>query len=247
MENKLSTVLTRIDLKDLLNHYTDKALWGKKWTIYDYGDITVTVELYSIEVRSNEIRLSVTVLYKGKLKRLWYSSPYDWNWVIVPISHCEYTQEAFERKLYGVAKGILSNLEDRYIKALPDYIEASEYREEREKSLIEEAKRWLDDKGVVTESIREAYIDAFVGANSEDVDAMVNGIVKRHRDKLFAKEQMLLADFFKKEKEFQYFYDLVRKKGGSKSRITIWLQKQKDQKIDWKSVCDDFMKGEGEE
>ena len=30
MENKLSTVLTRIDLKDLLNHYTDKALWGKK-------------------------------------------------------------------------------------------------------------------------------------------------------------------------------------------------------------------------
>ena len=203
MENKLSTVLTRIDLKDLLNHYTDKALWGKKWTIYDYGDITVTAELYSIEVRGNEIRLSITVLYKGKRKRLWYSNPYDWNWMSVPIDHCEYTQEAFERKLYGVAKSILSNLEDRYIKALPDYIEASEHREEREKSLIEEAKRWL------------------------------------------AKEQMLLADFFKKEKEFQYFYDLVRKKGGSKSRITIWLQKQKDQKVDWKSVCDDFMKTEG--
>ena len=41
MENKLSTVLTRIDLKELLEHYTDRALWGKKWTVYDYGDITV--------------------------------------------------------------------------------------------------------------------------------------------------------------------------------------------------------------
>ena len=37
--------MTRIDLKDLLNHYTDKALWGKKWSVYDYGDISVTAEL----------------------------------------------------------------------------------------------------------------------------------------------------------------------------------------------------------
>lgn len=37
MEQKLSTVLTRIDLKDLLEHYTDKALWGKNWTIYVNG------------------------------------------------------------------------------------------------------------------------------------------------------------------------------------------------------------------
>lgn len=245
MEHKLSTVLTRIDLKDLLNHYTDKALWGKKWTIYDYGDIEVTAELYSIEVRSNEIKLAVTVKYKGKRKRLWYSSPYDWNWMSVPINHSEYTQEAFERKLYGVAKDTLAALEERHIKSLPDYVKAAEYRDEREKSLIEEAERWLDDKGVTNESIREAYTDAFVSANSKDVDDMVDGIVKRHKDKLFAKEQMLLADFFKREREFQYFYDLVAKKGGSKSRITIWLQKQKDQKVDWKSVCDDFMTSEG--
>lgn len=245
MEQKLSTVLTRIDLKDLLNHYTDKALWGKKWTIYDYGDITVTAELYSIEVKSNEIKLSVTVQYKGKRKRLWYYSTYNWTWMSVPINHCEYTQEVFERKLYGVAMNILSNLESNYIRALPDYIKAAEYREEREKALIEEAKVWLDDKGVTIESVREAYTDAFVSANSKDVDDMVDGIVRRHKDKLFAKEQMLLADFFKREKEFRYFYDLVKKKGGSKSRITIWLQKQKDQKIDWESVCDDFMKTEG--
>ena len=77
------------------------------------------------------------------------------------------------------------------------------------------------------------------------MDDMVNAIVDRHKDRLFAKEQMLLADFFKREKEFRYFYDLVAKKGGSKSRITVWLQKQKDQEIDWKSVCDDFMKKEG--
>ena len=38
---------------------------------------------------------------------------------------------------------------------------------------------------------------------------------------------------------------ITTKKGGSKSRITIWLQKQRDQKIDWKSVCDDFMTSEG--
>ena len=230
MENKLSTVLTRIDLKDLLNHYTDKALWGKKWTIYDYGDIVVTAELYSIEVRSNEIKLSVTVLYKGKRKCLWYHNPYDWNWMSVPIDHCEYTQEAFERKLYGVAKSILSNLEDRYIKALPDYEAADDYRDDKIGKLRDEAEEWLDDKGVTNKDIQEAYTDAFVDANTDDVDDMVNAIVNRHKDKLFAKEQMLLADFFKKEKEFQYFYDLVRKKGGSKSKITIWLQKQKDQK-----------------
>lgn len=244
MENKLSTVLTRIDLKDLLNHYTDKKLWGKKWTIYDYGNIEVTAEIFSIEVYNNEIKLKVAVHYKGGRKRSWYLSPYDWNWMSVPIDHCEYTQEAFERKLYGVAKDTLSAIESRFIKALPDYEAADKYRDEKLEKLEKEAKAWLDDKGVTNKSIREAYTDAFVAANSDDVDDMVNAIMERHKNKLFAKEQMLLADFFKRENEFRCFYDLVVKKGGSKSRITIWLQKQKDQKIDWKSVCDDFMKGE---
>ncbi len=244
MENKLSTVLTRIDLKDLLNHYTDKKLWGKKWTIYDYGNIEVTAEIFSIEVYNNEIKLKVAVHYKGGRKRLWYLSPCDWNWMSVPIDHCEYTQEAFERKLYGVAKDTLSAIEIRFIKTLPDYEAADKYRDEKLEKLEKEAKAWLDDKGVTNKSIREAYTDAFVAANSDDVDDMVNAIMERHKNKLFAKEQMLLADFFKRESEFRFFYDLVVKKGGSKSRITIWLQKQKDQKIDWKSVCDDFMKGE---
>ena len=246
MENKLSTVLTRIDLKDLLEHYTDKVLWGKKWTIYDYGDITVTAELSSIDVRSNEIKLIITVRYKGRKRECkYYATPYDWNYMSVPIDHCEYTQEAFERKLYGVARDTLAYIEGNYIRQLPDYIAADEYRDEKKDILREEAEAWLDDKRVTNDDIREAYIDAFVEANRDDVDDMVKAIVERHKDKLFAKEQMLLADFFKREKEFQYFYDLVRKKGGSKSRITIWLQKQKDQKIDWKSVCDDFMKTEG--
>lgn len=246
MENKLSTVLTRIDLKDLLNHYTDRALWGKKWTIYDYGNIEVTTEIYSIEVYLNEIKLKVAVHYKGKRNLGWGSNRSDWNWMSVPISHCEYTQEAFERKLYGVAKELLSAIELSFIRALPDYEAADNYRDEKYERLRDEAKEWLDDKGVTNKSIRDAYTEAFVDANSDDVDKMVNAIAERHKDKLFAKEQMLLADFFKKEKEFQYFYDLVRKKGGSKSRITIWLQKQKDQEIDWKSLCDDFMKGEGQ-
>lgn len=246
MENKLSTVLTRIDLKDLLEHYTDKALWGKKWTIYDYGNIEVTAELYSIEIYLNEIKLKVAVSYRGKRKLRWGNVPYNWTWMSVPVGHCEYTQEAFERKLYGVAKELLSAIETSFIRALPDYEAADDYRDEKVGKLRDEAKEWLDDKGVTNKSIREAYTDAFVDANTDDVDDMVNAIVNRHKDKLLAKEQMLLADFFKKEKEFQYFYDLVRKKGGSKSRITIWLQKQKDQEIDWKSLCDDFMKGEGQ-
>lgn len=246
MENKLSTVLTRIDLKDLLNHYTDKALWGKKWSIYDYGNVEVTAEIYSIDIYSNEIKLKVAVHYRDKRNLGWSSNRYNWNWMSVPINHCEYTQEAFERKLYGVAKDTLSSIEASSIRLLPDYEAADNYRDEKIEKLNEEAKAWLDDKGVTNKSIREAYIDAFVEANSDDVDDMVNAIMERHKDKLFAKEQMLLADFFKREKEFQYFYDLVRKKGGSKSRITIWLQKQKDQEIDWKSVCDDFMKGEGQ-
>ena len=246
MENKLSTVLTRIDLKELLEHYTDKALWGKKWTIYDYGDITVTAELWTIDIRYNEIKLAIGVRYKGRKREcIRYASPYEWNYMPIPINHCEYTQEAFERKLYGVAKDTLEYIESGFIKALPDYDAADDYRSEKKDKLEEEAKAWLDDKGVTNESIREAYIDAFVEANSDDVDEMVNAIIERHKDKLFAKEQMLLADFFKREDKFKYFYDLVAKKGGSKSKITIWLQKQRDQEIDWKSVCDDFMKTEG--
>lgn len=245
MENKLSTVLTRIDLKDLLEHYTDKALWGKKWTIYDYGNIEVTAEIYSIEVYLNEIKLKVAVRYRGKRKLGWGCTPYNWTWMSVPVNHSEYTQEAFERKLYGVAKQLLSALEMSFIRELPDYETADKYRDEKKEKLEEEAKAWLDEKGVTNKSIRESYIDAFVDANTDDVDKMVDAISERHRDKLLAKEQMLLADFFKKEDNFKYFYDLVAKKGGSKSRITIWLQKQRDQEIDWKSVCDDFMKTEG--
>lgn len=207
----------------------------------------MTTEIYSIEVYLNEINLKVAVSYRGKRKLRWVYTPYNWTWMSVPVNHSEYTQEAFERKLYGVAKELLSAIELSSIKALPDYVAADDYRDEKIEKLREEAKAWLDDKGVTNKSIREAYADAFVEANSDDVDEMVNVIVDRHKDKLLAKEQMLLADFFKKEKEFQYFYDLVRKKGGSKSRITVWLQKQKDQKVDWKSVCDDFMKGENEQ
>ena len=239
MENKLSTVLTRIDLKELLEHYTDKALWGKKWTIYDYGGINVRVELFSIEVAQNMISLCVTVT-------LAKSGEKAYGFIYVPINHCEYRQETFERRLYGEAKDSLSELEKVRTKRLPDYEAADNYRDEKKEKLEEEAKAWLDDKGVTNESIRDAYIEAFIEANTEDVDEMVNAIIERHKDKLFAKEQMLLADFFKREKEFKYFYDLVAKKGGSKSRITVWLQKQKDQEIDWKSVCDDFMKTEGQ-
>ena len=50
MGKQLSNKIVKFDFNFILDNYLNKKLWGKKWTIFEYDKMTVTLELYRIDI-----------------------------------------------------------------------------------------------------------------------------------------------------------------------------------------------------
>ena len=245
--NKISTKLVYIDYKELLENYKNPDFWGKRWTIYNYGNIEVDLAINTINCQNNEIIMGLDVIYKGNEKRKYlrlsrtyidgyYSSSGYSGTFAVPIDHPEYSNEIFTNKVYGKVKDLILDIESDLITEFPNYKQEETRLHDLREYWKDIANNWLDEKGVENDDIREAYIDSYISVCESKTKDYRMEIIQQNREKVLAKELLLFASFNKKENDVEKYSEILAKSKVSKSSIKTWLQKQKDEEIDWEDL-----------
>lgn len=237
--NEISTKLVNIDYETLIQNYKKEELWKKIWTIYDFGNLKVDVSLQTINVCKMTLTLQIDVYYKGDKKHR-YRSIVRSQSTNIPIRHDEYSDTHFKRRIYGIAQSTITSSEFPWYTAIEDMLieEFAVYKQEKiriadiERELEEIANEFLDKNNVSNEDIRGAYISNFV-ENHPDLTNNLRRIKKQFCERVLTKELLLWASFNQNEKDVEYYSHLLNQKKVSKSCINVWLQKQKDQEIDW--------------
>ena len=245
--NKLSTKLVYVDYKELLENYKNPDFWGKRWTIYDYGNIKVDLAINTINCQNNEIIMGLGVIYKGNKKRKYlrhsrtyidgcYSSSGYRGTFAVPIDHPEYSNEIFTNKVYGKVKNLILDIESDLITEFPNYKQEETRLHDLREYWKDIANKWLDEKGVVYDDIREAYIDSYISVCEDKTEDYKEEIISQNTDKVLTKELLLFASFNKKENDVEKYSEILAKSKVSKSSIKTWLQNQADKEIDWEDL-----------
>jgi hypothetical protein len=245
--NKISTKLVYIDYKELLENYKNPDFWGKRWTIYNYGNIKVELAINSINCQRNEIVMGLDVIYKGNKKRKYlrhsetyigsyYSSSGYCGTFAVPIDHPEYSNEIFNNKVYGKVKNLILDIERTLITEFPNFKQEETRLHDLREHWKDIANEWLDDKDIEDDDIREAYISSYTSVCEDKTEDYRSEIIDQNTDKVLTKELLLFASFNKKENDVEKYSKILAKSKVSKSSIKTWLQKQKDEEIDWEDL-----------
>ena len=242
----ISTKLIYIDYKDLIANYKKPEFWGKKWTIYDYGNIKVELAINSISCFNNQIAMGMDVYYKGNKKRRYsrhvagyigsYYNDYYTGVFMVPINHPEYTNEIFKNKIYGKVKDLIDSIEGTLITDFPNYRAESDRIDNLERMWNSQAEDWLDEKGVEDDTVRDAYISAYISACRARTSDCRKLILEANSDKVLTKEKLLFASFSNKKEDVEKYNKILKTQKVSKSSIRTWLQSQKDKEIEWKDL-----------
>lgn len=154
----------KVDYEFLIKNYLDPSLWKKTWTIYVYKDNIFTISLSSIDC--NVMSVYFKIRY-NKLE-LWQSRSIEY-----PLNG-EMSIDILMRKINGTVWNLMCDYEEKLIKKSDGYNRiASQISEEKDR-LQEIAEEFLDDNNVTNDSIREAYIDRYVGDNSRIATMLSN-------------------------------------------------------------------------
>jgi hypothetical protein len=159
----VSTTLYKIDYGFIQAHYLDTEYWKKEWKIFDYAGMTLTLKLKQIDLEENLILIRITAHFAGDREKglapLGYGYTGDF-WI--PISHEEYKDANFQKKLKGCCCDLMGQLERYYIQSGSAYEEMEQWNSDREDAARQEAEDFLDKLGYANKDVREAYIDWYV-------------------------------------------------------------------------------------
>lgn len=147
----------KVDYEFLIKNYLDPSLWKKTWTIYVYKDNIFTISLHNIYCVSRNINFSISY---NKLQ------PWESELVTYPLDG-QMSIDILMKKINGTIWNLMCNHENDLIVQSDGYNKIKLQQQDEENRLREIAEEFLDDNNVTNDSIREAYIDRYVGDNSK--------------------------------------------------------------------------------
>jgi hypothetical protein len=151
--SELSTKIVKLDLDFILNHYLNRALWKKKWTIFKFDGYKITAHLYNLNFEDDKVSLLIS-LYSALGTRL------DYEFVYLSTNDEHRNLKVLNQKLSGKVVMLIETLERSKIRQLDEYQDAID-AEHRAKAIIKErAEALLDELEITNDDIRQAYIDS---------------------------------------------------------------------------------------
>lgn len=154
----------KVDYEFLIKNYLDPSLWKRTWTIYVYKDNIFTICLSSIDCND------MSVYFKIRYNKLefWQSRSIEY-----PLNG-EMSIDILMRKINGTIWNLMCDYEEKLITKSDGYKRIASQISEEKDILREIAEEFLDDNNVTNDSIREAYIDRYVGDNSRIATMLSN-------------------------------------------------------------------------
>lgn len=154
----------KIDYSFLMKNYLNPELWKKEWTLFQYKNFRVTLQIYSIKTQDEKICFDISV-YKHDDDSDGYDNKYhsliecslkieDLTFLKRQINSCIFNNIIGMEKVY-------------YIRHTDKYLEMEEMKGEERYRLRCYATEFLNEVGITSENCREAYIDAYIDENEK--------------------------------------------------------------------------------
>ena len=214
METNVSTKVTKIDLKTILNNYREPEFWNKQWTIMDTREISIVWKMSYIDVENGFIK-SKLIATKTHIVRGDFSL--EEHWVLghtctlpsIPFNRSDYTQEQFENTLYTGVIHLLESIETHCIYYYDDYCMAERKYQDDVDKYTTEANCKLDELREYDEQTRKLYIDAYVGAAIRDSGATYTcDVIEHYRHHIIPDSYKFVASLFDRSDELAKFYSM---------------------------------------
>lgn len=193
--NEVSTKLTKINFKWLIEHCTDKENWKRSWTIYDYDKFKCVIKLREIDIKNDSLYLDVIG-----------SGNWNSNAICIPMNKDNYNEDVFLKKLYSCIYNRISYFEADKIMNSEQYKQAKL----KDGELLEEFKNklneYLNDLGIDDSEIREAFIDKKIDEFNSDKYAIE--ILSTFQETIFTSHYAMLALQFDRQKDYQRLIQL---------------------------------------
>ena len=251
MENSISTNVVKLDLKTILRNYKKPEFWQKHWTIIDTEFMKIEWFLYSIGCKSNKITSTVKVTHKNfnlknkELNHKWYTDE-ETDLPSIPIGNKEYTQQHFEKALYGSIMNLIKDIERHMIYYYAEYKAAEEAQEKYKDELEKIANEFLDAEGVTNEDIRYAYVHSFRDEqyDQSDIRNMTSTIVMNYEYKVITEAYIYAAAWFNNKEDYEKYSNILYKDHKKKSEmLAIWKTCREIQTAKWKNSMKEELKG----
>lgn len=142
----------KIDYEFIIKNYLSPELWKKVWTLLQYKEHIITLNLYKIMTKDNEI------VFEIKYQGFWGTEYVTYNIANTSI-------KILKQQINGAMFRIIERYEESLVEESEGYKEINDSKWEERARLNEIASDFLDRNGVTNEEIRDVYIDRYVDKN----------------------------------------------------------------------------------
>lgn len=141
-----------IDYEFIIKNYLSQSLWKKTWTLLHFKEHIITLNLYKIMTKDNEI------VFEIKYQGFWGTEYVNYNIANTSI-------KILKQQINGAMFRIIERYEENLIEATQGYKAIEDSKWEERSMLKDIARDFLDSNGVTNDEIREVYIDRYVDKN----------------------------------------------------------------------------------
>ena len=165
MSNELSTKVYKLDFKELIDNATNKVYWAKKWALFEYNGLKIEFTLNYIDITDNKLLGKLEL--NGKEHKGYLRNPTVL--MSIPLEEANFNEIALNKELVGRVCSLYIDLGERDLRISDEYYNLKAVEDDFNGKLEEIAEDFLDSHGIDNRSIREAYIDKYVGDNSKNI------------------------------------------------------------------------------
>lgn len=174
MENALTLKVYKMNYEFLIKNYLNQDMWKKEWTLFEYKSFKVTMNIWSIQTRTEQILLDIRVHYVDENG---YSN-YKERTINFSLKIEDTT--FLKRQINSAIFDLMTDIEREVFIMKTDYVyELQDMKREEKHKLTEIAEKFLDESGVTNDNLRDAYIDAYVDEYAKIPNMMVDYVKSR--------------------------------------------------------------------
>lgn len=160
-----------MDYSFIIKNYLNPKLWDKIWTLFDYGDYVITLNMESIKT------IDSVIVFCIKLKNK-YSSKEISDIVAYPIKRDSVNM--LIKRINGTIFRLIGYYEKIHLICYADgYGNLLEQERIENEKLECIANEFLDSEGVTNEEIRDAYVYSYTNNNSQ-FDILMYNFKEQH-------------------------------------------------------------------
>lgn len=182
MENGITIKKWKMNWEWLLKNYLSPELWNKSWTLFQYKEFVITLNIYCIYTKRDEIAFDIKCEYVTpagfKSNR---ETTISFSLKIEDITF-------LKRKINSAIFEVMVGVETNKIVSTDEYAKLKQLQYEEQDKLRDIANEFLDKNNIENRNIREAYTDAYI-----DEYAQVPDMISDYVD---SKIYTIMTDFY---------------------------------------------------